>query len=168
MEAFDTPHDLVDAINEAKVHVFNRAIFWPRRWQEFNPPTGINWKWKSVPFVESAAAKVPNDEHGIYSFVLCPNIAKHPKNHFVLYVGKADKMTLRQRFKSYFHEMKKIKRPAICYHLNQYEGYLEFCFTPVTNQQEIEPGEDALLLALLPPCNSDFPAEVSQVIKGIR
>ena len=27
MEAFDTPHDLVDAINEAKAHVFQSRNF---------------------------------------------------------------------------------------------------------------------------------------------
>ncbi len=168
MRAFEEPKELVDAINEAKKYVVNRVIYWPKRWQEFAPPAGIEWKWKSVPFVESAATSVPDDQHGLYSFVICPSIAEHPKNYFVLYVGKADKMTLRARFKSYFREMKKIKRPAVCYHLNQYAGFLEFCFTPVANKKEIEPGENSLLSALLPPCNSEFPAEVRQVIRGLR
>lgn len=168
MRAFEEPQELVDAINEAKHHIVQRVIFWPQRWKKFDPPTGIKWKWKSVPFIESSAAHVPNDKHGLYSFVLCPKIAKHPKNHLVLYVGKADKMTLRERFRTYFQEMKRIKRPALCYHLNQYADYLEFCFIPIANQAEIEPGEDSLLSALLPPCNTDFPAEVRQVIKGLR
>lgn len=168
MKAFDDPADLIDEIDEAKTCLMQRVIFWPRRWQGFHPPAGIRWDWKSVPFDENASAQVPNDEHGLYTFVLSPKVADHPMNHFILYIGKADKMTLRQRFMSYFQEMRKIKRPPICYVLNKYSGYIHFCFTKVINENEIESGEDSLLAALMPPCNSDFPAEVSQIIRGIR
>jgi hypothetical protein len=168
MKAFDQPTQLVDAIKEAKAHTFSRVIFWPRSWKTFASPKQIKWKWKSVPFAEASASRVPDDKHGLYSFVLCPNVADHPKNHFILYIGKADNMTLRNRFTSYFQEMKRIKRPAICYHLNQYAGFLEFCYTPVSNKCEIERGEDSLLAALMPPCNTYFPGEVSQIIGGLR
>ena len=168
MKAFTDPQDLVDAVDDAKSHVLQRAIFWKKRWAEFQPPVGIVWNWTSVPFDATAANRVPNDQHGLYTFILSPMVASHPKNYFVLYVGKADKTTLRQRFHHYFQEKKKVKRAHICYALNKYEGNLEFCYTTVANQNDIEPGEDALLVALMPPFNEDFPASVSQIIKGLR
>ena len=121
-----------------------------------------------MPFSNASAKAIPNKQHGLYSFVLCPNIAAHPKNHVVLYVGKADKTTLRQRFRHYLQEMKKVKRPHICYALTKYEDYLEFCYTVVANQDDIDPGEDALLIALMPPFNDKFPASVAQIIAGLK
>ena len=168
MKAFVKPTDLVEAIDDAKSHVMQRVIFWKQRWTAFAPPAGIAWNWTSVPFAPASANVVPNNQHGLYTFVLTPNVAAHPKNHFVLYVGKADKTTLRTRFQHYFQEMKKVKRAHICYALNKFEGNLEFCFTTVATQNDIEPGEDALLVALMPPFNEKFPASVSQIIGGLK
>src|SRR6266542_7133257 len=111
VNASGSPADFVQIVDTAKSHVIDRVMFWPERWRLFNPPPAITWNWKSVPFEKSSSSSVPNDQHGLYSFVLCPRIASHPKNHLLLYIGKADKMTLRDRFKSYFHEMRRIKRP---------------------------------------------------------
>ena len=168
MKAFINPQDLVNAVDDAKSQVLQRVIFWKKRWGEFQPPVGIVWNWTSVPFDTAATNGVPNNQHGLYTFVLCPKVASHPKNYFVLYVGKADKTTLRERFQHYFQEKKKVKRPHICYALNKYEGNLEFCYTTVANQNDIEPGEDALLVALMPPFNERFPASVSQIIGGLK
>jgi hypothetical protein len=168
MKAFTQPNHLLGAIDEAKTHVIGRVIFWTRRWTEFRPPVGITWNWNAVPFDRKSASQVPDNEHGLYTFILCPNVASHPKNHFVLYVGKADKTTLRQRFQNYFQEKNKVKRPHICHALNKYDGHLEFCFTTVASQADIQAGEDALLIALMPPYNDEFPATVSQIISGLR
>jgi hypothetical protein len=168
MNAFDDPVDFCREVDEAKSCIIQRVIFWPKKWNVFNPPKDIIWKWKSVPFSCTNETKVPNDKHGLYSFVICPQIAKHPHYNLVLYIGKAEDMTLRARFKSYFQDMKRVKRPPICYHLNKYSGFINFCFTPVSNRDDIKQGEDSLLSAFLPPCNTDFPAEVSEIIRGIK
>jgi hypothetical protein len=168
MKAFTDPDELVEEVDEAKAHIINRAIFWKRRWSEFSPPAQIVWNWTSVPFDTNSTSQVPNDKHGLYTFILSPRVASHPKNFFVLYVGKADKTTLQERFKHYFQEKKKVKRPHICHALNKFDGHIEFCFTTVTRAQDIEPGEDALLVALMPPYNERFPASVAQIITGLR
>lgn len=168
MKAFANPQDLVEAVDDAKSNIIQRAIFWKQRWAEFTPPAGIVWNWISVPFENASAKDVPNKKHGLYTFVLCPNVATHPKHHLVLYVGKAHKTTLRQRFQHYFQEMKKVKRPHICYVLNKYDTYLEFCYTVVADNNDIEPGEEALLVALMPPFNDAFPASVAQIVGGLK
>jgi hypothetical protein len=168
MSAAASPSDLVQLIDVAKGHVINRVICWPDRWKLFTPPPGITWNWQSVPFDKSSSSAVPNDQHGLYSFILSPGVASHPRNHLVLYIGKADKMTLRERFHSYFRDMRRVSRPAITYVLTKYFGYLEFCFTPVAQSVDIDPGEGSLLSALIPPYNTDFPGEVSEVIRGLR
>jgi hypothetical protein len=167
MKAFTNPNALVDAVDDAKAQIIQRVIFWKNRWGQFQPPTGIVWNWTSVSFDRTAASSIPNNAHGLYTFVLCPRVASHPKNQFVLYVGKAEKTTLRERFQHYFQEMQRVKRPHICYALSKYQGHLEFCYTTVASQSDIEPGEDALLIALMPPFNKEFPASVSQIIAGL-
>jgi len=162
------PYDFVTAVQEAKGHVVERAIFWPARWKEFRRPRRQRWDWKSVPFNRASAKDVPNDQHGVYSFILCPSVAAHPKNHFVLYVGKADTMTLRARFRSYFDDMKRVKRPKICFALNMWDGYLEFCFTTVRHPADIVTVESRMLDALLPPYNTQFSGRVSKIIRGLR
>jgi len=168
MSAFTSSTDFVQAVDVAAGHIIRRAMFWPERWKAFSPPPTITWKWQSVPFVKTSASSVPKNEHGLYSFVLCPGVASHPRNHFVLYVGKADNMTLRARFQSYFRDMKRVKRPAISFVLTKYFGYLEFCFTPVPQASDIDPGEESLLSALIPPYNTQFRGEISEVIRGLR
>lgn len=168
MKAFSDPDNFIEAVDEAKAHLISRVIFWKRRWGEFQAPVGIAWNWVSVPFENHSAKQVPNDRHGLYTFLLCPRVAGHPHNSFILYVGKADKSTLRERFQQYFQEMKKVKRPHICHALNKYEGHLDFCFTTVATQNDIQIAEDALLVALMPPYNDKFPASVSQIITGLR
>lgn len=168
MRSVIDPAELIQDVDEAKKHIFQRVIFWRSRWEEFSPPAGIAWRWKSVPFTKSSAKYIPDRKHGLYTFVLCPKVAAHPKNHFVLYVGKADRTSLRQRFQQYLQEMKKLKRAQICYALNKYDGYLEFCFTTVRQQGDIAPGEDALISALWPPLNHQYPASVSHIIHGLK
>ena len=168
MKAFTDPDELIDEVDDAKKHLINRTVFWPEKWKSLKVSKQIKWAWRSVRFDSSEAKKVPNDKHGIYTFVLCPDVAEHPMNHFVLYVGKAQKTTLRQRFQHYFQEMKKVKRAHICYALNKYDGYLQFCFTPIEMQTSVGDLEEMLLEALIPPFNEEFPATVSQVIKCLR
>ena len=168
MKAFEEPTELMGAIDEAKKHLLQRVIFWRKQWEGFDPPANIKWNWNCVPFSKDATKRVPDKQHGLYTFVLCPKVAAHPKNHLVLYVGKAEKTSLRQRFRHYFQEMKKVKRPHICYALNKYFDYLEFCFITVENQNDIGPGEDALLEAILPPFNEAFPASVDHIIRGLK
>jgi len=160
--------DLMRSIDVAKSHVIQRVVFWPERWKEFNPPVSITWNWSSVPFEKTSSLSVPNDKHGLYSFVLCPGVASHPRNYFILYVGKADNMSLRERFRSYFQDMQRVKRPPISYLLMKYAGYLEFCFTPVEEKNDIEGGEQSLLTALMPPFNTTLPGKVSAIIRGLR
>lgn len=168
MKVLSDPTDLVEAVDEARAHILPGVIFWRKRWEDFRPPVGITWNWISVPFAKASAQRVPNQQHGLYTFILCPRVADHPKNQFVLYVGKAEKTSLRQRFRHYLQEMEKVKRSHICYALKKYDSYLEFCFTTVGNQSDIGPGEDALLVALMPPLNKEFPASVSRIINVLR
>jgi hypothetical protein len=168
MDAFESPAKFTHNVDECKSHIIPRVIFWPKQWKSFSAPKTIAWSWTTIPFNKSGVNRIPIRKHGLYCFIINPGIANHPQSHLMLYVGKADKMTIRERFKSYFQDMKKVKRPAICYYLNKYIGYLDFCFTPINKVSDINKGEQSLISALIPPANNSFPATVSKIIRGLR
>lgn len=158
----------IDEVDDAKKYVITPPIlFWPAKWRAFSVP-GVTWQWKSVPFRTSSIANVPDASHGVYSFSISPLVADHPYNSFLIYIGKADAMSLRARFKSYFIEAENAKRPSIGYMFKKYKDNLFFCYVEISNSALISKAEDSLLSALIPICNHRLPAEVSRVIRGIR
>ncbi len=57
------------------------------------------------------------------------------------------------------------KRPKIVYLLNQWKGYVEFCYIPLGNV-DLSFMEEKLLKAFVPPFNDQFPAEINKIINA--
>jgi hypothetical protein len=140
-------------------------FLWHRQWAAYNLSNPFNWEMH--PFQRDQTDKIPSDP-GIYSFVIQPGIANHPHCSYLMYVGKAEEQSLRERFSQYFSEKKNAEkgRPKIVKMLNQYQDYLHFCCSVITETERIEEIEDALLNAFIPPCNDQYPAEISRVMKA--
>lgn len=158
--------DLCYKIDSLRRYEIQPVIFCPDLWKDFKPPKGVVWKWEQVPFEQESVRLVPDNNHGIYSFVISPNIANHPLNYFLLYIGKAEKMTLRARFRSYFNEIRKMKRIPLCQWLNHYQGYLYFCFCRIHDNNLINDVEQSLTHALLPPGNKQYEGELNKIMKA--
>lgn len=160
-------YDLIAEQNEAKSYE-RSFILWPRSWRRYLEKPQHNFRWEQQPFCSSSLNKIP-DVRGLYTFIVNPNIANH-RCSYLMYLGITTRQTLRKRFQQYLQEMKASKsRPRVNRLLNLYnENYLFFCFARYNNQRELEAIEDNLLEAFIPPCNSDLPARVRRVIKGIR
>jgi len=157
--------DLIREIEEAKADLTGFSIS-PRNWGKF-PRLPFPISWQPVPFDAASIGSIPSKSHGVYTFVIDPRVCSHPKNSFVAYVGKADRMTIRARFKTYLRDKEKLKRPQITYLLGKYYKHLEFCFLEVPSSHSIEHVEDSLIEALDPPFNHEQPAEVSLVRRGL-
>jgi hypothetical protein len=157
--------DLVRDIEEAKADLTPFTIS-PRNWKSF-PSLPFSLSWSTVPFKPASVNSIPATLHGIYTFVIDPRVCSHPKNSFVAYVGKAERMTIRARFESYLRDKGKLKRPHITYLLTKYKKHLDFCFLEVPQPHSIEGVEDSLIAALDPPFNHEQPVEVSLVRRGL-
>ena len=155
-------HDFDQQVDAMKVDIiWPPVIMSPNLWAGFTTPSLHVWNWNSVPFQRGFADCVPYDEHGVYTFTIAPRVAEHPLLYLVSYVGKADDMTLRARFLTYFTEKRSLKRPQIGYFLRKYDGFITFSFCPV-KETEIIPGiEDGLISALMPYLNKRWPGVVS-------
>ena len=156
-------HDFDQQVDAMKAHVIQPIVMWPKLWSEFTTPAAHVWNWDSVPFQRDYSDSVPNDRHGIYTFAIAPGVAQHPLLYLVTYVGKADRMTLRARFLSYFNEKHSLKRPHIGRFLRHYEGFIMFSFCCVEESSTIPEIEDELINALLPPLCKELPAKVSAI-----
>ena len=148
---------------ELKAHIWHFTM-WPRRWESYNLPDQFNWEIH--PFQQDQIDNIPN-QPGIYSFVIQPRIASHSHCSYLMYIGKTVGQTLQQRFKDYFREKdNQVGRPLILDLLYDYQDYVHFCHSVIGEKDRIGEIENALIRALLPPCNDQFPAGVRRTSKA--
>lgn len=154
-------HDFDQQVDAMKADIIWPTIMSPKLWAKFITPSFHIWSWNSVPFHRDFSDYVPHDKHGVYTFAIAPGVAEHPLLYLISYVGKADVMTLRARFLSYFSEKRSLKRSHIGYFLRKYEGSIMFSFCPVKETKIISEIEDRLVSALIPYLNRRWPGAVS-------
>lgn len=161
-------HDIFTSPKPAKSYppesfVLKRMVLSPAHWQMYGLPENLDWK--PVQFHRSNLPKVPDDQKGVYTFVIQPGIANHPHCAYLMYVGMVKDQSFRDRFAQYLDEQRageNSRRVHVTELLCKWDGFLWFCFAPMKDQNRIEPMEDALLAAYLPPSNRRFPAKVKR------
>jgi hypothetical protein len=158
---------VVDLIEKQDQLIAHRYTFflWPQKWSAYN--LSDQFDWEIHPFQPDQVENIPS-EPGVYSFVIQPGIASHPYCLYLMYIGKTNR-TLRERFREYLREREDPDgRPKIVRLLNKYQGYTHFCCSAIEKKERIGDIEDALINALLPPCNDQFPAEVRRTIGAFQ
>lgn len=143
-------------------------IISPSQWSNFSAE--LVFTWDKVKFSRTNAVYVPDDLHGIYSFVAEPGIAGHPSIGYLLYVGKAERTSFRERYTSYVHEKQKSKpRPHIAHMIDLWGSHLWFYYAPIDGSKEsIGSLEDNLINAIIPPFNDQWPAEIRPAMRMFR
>jgi hypothetical protein len=169
VEGSSVPIDLA-AVKKAEKDLayyrVNRFVLCPPHWKKYTALTALNWQ--RVKFDKHHHPSVPNNKHGVYSFVVEPEIADHPSVKYLLYVGKAEKLSFHARFYNYLREKKRKKpRDHIVQMTTKWPKHLYFYWAEITNGAIITDVEDQLLEAFLPPHNRDFPATVRTPIRRI-
>jgi excinuclease UvrABC nuclease subunit len=141
-----------------------RMVLSPAHWKTFS--LGHRLRWTATKFDRANRANVPNDKNGVYSFLVQPGIAKHTACSYLMYVGKAETQSLRERFDQYFdHLTETSRRTNISKMLRLWQGFLWFCFAPVTDQTLIDGTEQALVNAYLPPYNRRYRGVVAKQLR---
>ncbi|MCX7860152.1 MAG: hypothetical protein N2385_08680, partial [Chloroflexus sp.] len=101
---------MIDELKELRNYHVNRLILSPKQWSQYCVDIDLNWE--IVKFDKKNKNLIPNNQSGVYTFVIKPNIANHPECAYLMYVGKTERQTFRDRFMQYFRERKK-GRPRI-------------------------------------------------------
>src|SRR3989304_4240859 len=84
-----------DSIADFKVQ---HMILFPSAWG--NVKLSVDLSWHIVRFDAESVKDVPDDQRGIYSFVVQPGIADHPACSYLLYVGQTVR-NFRVRYEEY-------------------------------------------------------------------
>lgn len=140
----------------------------PPQWQLCRLP--VRLAWRTVKFQRANVRRVPNNAKGIYTFVVKPGIANHPSCAYLMYVGKAEKQVLRDRFSQYFVEKDKgetSRRPHVTEMLLKWDDFLWFYYAEISDASKIKQVEDELLAAYLPPSNRTFPSKVRRAVAKV-
>ena len=149
--------DIIKEQDDMKAHFWD-ILLWPRLWQSYPCRRPCNWEICRLRDVERES--VP-DQPGIYTLLVQPGIADHPACSYLMYVGQTT--SLHRRFGDYLNrERRETGRPKVFRLLNKYADHLWFCFSHLPKEFLTEV-EDALVVAFVPPCNDQLPAEIRAV-----
>lgn len=157
------PVDLIDEFAPRKMSFY----LVPRQWHNY--PDNADLNWNTVYFDQANRTRVPA-RSGVYCFCLQPGIASGLAASYVLYVGKAEKSTIRERYNEYLRKVNADKvRPRIGRMLEYWhqEECLYFTFS-VLEAEDPDQTEDELLSAFVPPLNTELPAEVHAPVRALR
>ena len=153
---------IMQEANRLRGFSVSKFILDPESWNMY--PNRIELAWSKIQFSEDTIDSVPNDTYGVYSFVVLPDVANHSDCSYLLYVGKTHR-SFSQRYKEYVKSSKGTGRVHIYNMLNNWEGYLWFCFAPIDDPDQIQVVEDDLLRAFRPPYNRAYPADIREPMK---
>ena len=126
----------------------------PTHWHQadIQPPL----TWQAVKFLDVEKKNVPL-EPGLYAFVVRVPVPNTLPHGWVMYIGQTgdghSKNTLRERFAAYLANKKSLRgRARVYFMLNNWDGHLEFFYTPLpARKHELEQLETCLLDAFRPP-----------------
>lgn len=156
-----------DAEKDFKYYNVKRFILHPGQWTQLDL-LGLTLNWNKLQFSAANATRVPNDQSGVYSFVVEPGIADHPSAKYLMYIGKVERQTFRERFRQYLREPEQRKRREhIAQMIEKWPNNLWFYYAAVPQIAMIDRLEEELLSAFIPPHNHDFPAEISATIRRV-
>lgn len=157
--------DLIDEQDDMKAHT-HRFYLWPKLWFEYAPKYALSFNWQVYSLRLDQVGQIP-EKPGVYTLIIQPGIALHPHCSYLAYVGMTDR-TLRERFKEYLNEKKRITgRPKLLRLLNKYDKYVYFCCAEINDHSLITQIEDDLIGAWVPPFNDKYPARIRKLIKGL-
>ncbi len=151
-----------------KEHIW-KFLLYPQHWTD--PVNSIPHilNWQEVPFATGQINNVPNNQKGIYCFVLKPAFNQLFETRYLFYVGITTR-DFRTRFKEYLNDLqgKGKPRPKVFTMLKLWDTYLHFYYANLTNDLDIEDCEDKLLNTFVPKVNTDIPkAKIKPELKNI-
>ena len=140
-------------------------LFYPNAWLSAQCNISCSWNFQSFPPPQRAS--IPTDP-GVYVFLVTPNLFNFESAGGLFYVGKAT--SLYARISAYISEIDKdfniSKRPYVWRMINQWNGYLQYCYTATANVAQAEELEKEMIKAFRPPFNKQYDAETSQIMRA--
>lgn len=151
-----------------KEHIWDFLLF-PDHWNDPLNQIKTPLVWNEIPFDSVNQNLVPNNQKGVYCFVLKPVVSNLFDTRYLMYVGKTTR-DFRARFKEYINEAagKGKPRPKVFSMLKLWKNYLHFYYASIPNDSDIDECETKYLNTLVPKVNTDIPkAKIKPELKNI-
>ena len=122
-------------------------------------PSENPFHWNSIGFGKDEIQEVPDDQRGLYAFVIADHRTFLPPHGYIMYIGISGRnsdRSLRARYQDYFKQSEIQRRPCVSRMIATWHPILRFHFAPVDNNvtsPELEAMEQRLITAFLPPCS---------------
>lgn len=161
-------NDYWDLVKDLKKHEIRFRLV-PNHMTGYCSLTSL--EWKGVPFSSKNYGAIPN-KRGVYAFVIEWSETGLPPHGYIMYIGKAGDggHSLRKRFRDYFQDQKRPKRPGIYRMLNYWGDVLKFYYAKIEDETiKLNDIERALNDALLPPYSkNDFSVRVRNALNAFE
>ena len=124
-------------------------------------PSENPFHWNSIRFGKNEIQDVPDDQRGLYAFIIADQRTFLPPHGYIMYIGIAghnSNRSLRDRYQDYLTQSKVERRPSVKRMIVNWHHILRFHFTPVDDNipsAELKAMEKRLITAFLPPCCKD-------------
>lgn len=162
-QAIESRRNLTEELRKYAISM----VLAPNRWTDYK--NTLQLTWQTIRFDLSELEQVPDDQNGVYSFVVDAGIAGHPHCSYLLYIGKAERQSLRKRIKQYFYEADDPKgRAPVQDMILDWHTHLRVCFATVQDVTAIDDLEDSLISAFVPPINQRFTGELGAANRALR
>jgi hypothetical protein len=125
--------------------------------------------WNEIPFNAGNANIIPDNQKGIYCFVLKPQYNQLFETRYLFYVGQTTR-NFRARFKEYLSDLagRGKPRPKVFTMLKLWDSYLHFYYANIPDDAHINDCEEKLLNTFVPNVNTDIPiAKIKQELRNI-
>lgn len=160
-------HDLIDIKKDVGIYQV-RFLLWKDQWDSY-ADLSVELNWKCVKFEKDNVDQIPTAK-GIYALFVEPRIAQFPSHGYLMYIGQSgyeSNHNLRERFKDYLYERKRVKRVHINYLLNTWEDHIYFYYAEVDpNEANLLELERKLLDTFIPPyTHRGFSVKISTIRK---
>jgi len=149
-------------------HIWDFLLY-PTHWTDPANHINIALNWSEIPFQNGQLPNVPNNQKGIYCFVVKPVVNNFFETKYLFYVGKTTR-NFRVRFKEYLDDAAGRGKPRskVFTMLKLWGDYLHFYYAPIPNNTNIGNCEVNLLNCFVPKVNTDIPkAKIKPELKNI-
>lgn len=151
-----------------KEHIGEFLLF-PDFWNEPSHQLNAALNWTNTPFNVANLNIIPNNQKGVYCFVVKPVFNQLFETRYLFYVGKT-KRNFRTRYSEYLDDAagKGKPRSRVFKMLKLWKDHLHFYYANISQNSDIDDSETKLLNTFVPKVNTLIPkAKIKPELKDI-
>ncbi|OGL43666.1 MAG: hypothetical protein A2161_08255 [Candidatus Schekmanbacteria bacterium RBG_13_48_7] len=144
-------------------------LLFPDFWNDPNHQLNVVLNWHHIKFDSANLNAIPNNQKGIYCFVVKPVFSTLFETRYLFYIGETIR-DFRTRYSEYLDDAagKGKPRSRVFKMFKLWKDYLHFYYANITANSDIHDSEEKLLNTFVPRVNTLIPeAKIKPELKNI-